>query len=88
MNLEFSHEMYLLIIRKIRIIRIDKGIKQRDIAKAIFVTPTAYNRMEKGRTQITVRNLLLIAKALKVDICDLITDKGNSKRQFSFIEDF
>jgi transcriptional regulator with XRE-family HTH domain len=86
MNLEFSYEMYSQIIRKIRIIRVDKGIKQREIARAIYVTPTAYNRMEKGRTQITVRNLVLIAKALKVDICELVRE-NSGKRQFPGIDD-
>lgn len=82
-----SQEKYLLIVRKIRIIRIDKGIKQRDVAQSIFVTPTAYNRMEKGKTQITVRNLLLIAQALHIDVCDLIREAGN-KKSLTNIGDF
>lgn len=86
-NLETNQENYMLIVRKIRMIRIDKGVKQRDIAKCIFVTPTAYNRMEKGKTQITVRNLLLIAKALHIDICELIKEDAG-KRYFPGIKDF
>lgn len=87
MDMEMSQEQYLRIVRRIRMIRIDKGIKQRDIAKCIFVTPTAYNRMEKGHTQITVRNLLMIAKALGVDIHDLLKET-NMPRSIVEIDDF
>lgn len=70
-----SLERYLRIVRRIRMIRIDKGIKQSDVAKHLFITATAYNRMERGHTQITVRNLLLIAQALGIDVCDLIRER-------------
>lgn len=87
MDMKMSQEQYLRIVRKIRMIRIDKGIKQRDIAKQIFITPTAYNRMEKGHTQITVRNLLMIAHALGIDVHELLRERS-SHRSMIEIGDF
>lgn len=56
---------------KIAAIRKEKGISQVDLAFSIGIEDSALRRIEKGRTNPTIKTLLIIAKGLQVDIKDL-----------------
>lgn len=67
-----SSQLNKLISNKIHQIRESKGVKLLTIARAVSLSPSAYSRIEKGETQITVDNLYKIAEALNVQVQELL----------------
>lgn len=64
-------------------IREDRGILQKDLAKAIQMDPVVLNRIEKNKRPIRGDELLAIAKYFKVSADYLLDNKENSSRVFS-----
>ena len=60
------------ITDKIRKIRLEKSITQKDIANAIGFDVANYNRIEKGAQNLTVNQLAIIASLFKMSIIDII----------------
>jgi transcriptional regulator with XRE-family HTH domain len=69
------------ISARIKEIRTKKNIQQAEIAQAISLTTTAYNRIENGKTQLSVNNLFAIANALQIDVIELLNLSENKKIQ-------
>ena len=67
-----------LAASKIKEIRIEKNILQKQVAKAIGLGENAYSRIEGGFTQITVNNLFKIAETLETTVDNILSLK-NSK---------
>jgi transcriptional regulator with XRE-family HTH domain len=67
------------ISTRIKEIRTRKNIQQAEIAKAINLTTTAYNRIENGKTQLSVNNLFAIANALQIDVSELLNLHINNR---------
>jgi transcriptional regulator with XRE-family HTH domain len=59
---------------KIREIRLSKDIKQNDLARECDFEKASMSRIESGRSNITVRSLYKISKALEVEINELFKD--------------
>lgn len=57
--------------KNLRFIRLSKSIKQNEIAYRCNFDKSSYNNIEAGKRNITILNLLKIAKALDVKIEDL-----------------
>ncbi|HMX02926.1 MAG TPA: helix-turn-helix transcriptional regulator [Cyclobacteriaceae bacterium] len=55
------------ILAKIRAVRQSKGISQSQLAEKIGIDLKTYSNWERGRTDLTTRNIDRIAKALEVD---------------------
>lgn len=53
-------------------IRKIKGLKQSDLAAIIDMEDSSLRRIERGRTNTTIKMLFRIASALEVDFHDLI----------------
>lgn len=66
------------VVHKIKEIRLSKSLSQQALASDIGLDVTAYNRIENGKTQLTVMNLFAIADSLKVDVGDILQIKSNS----------
>ena len=62
--------------RNIKTIREKKGITQKELADLCDFEKPSMNRLEAGRTNVTAKTLLKIAKALHVDPSDLTRNKG------------
>jgi transcriptional regulator with XRE-family HTH domain len=62
---------------RIQQVREERRIKLGAVAKAISLSPSAYSRIEKGETQITVENLFKIANALEVPVQQLLSLKDS-----------
>ena len=58
---------------KIVSLRLEKGLKQFELADKLNISESSLLRIEKGRTNPTYRTLALIANALDISIIDLIT---------------
>lgn len=61
------------VIRNIIDIRKEKGISQEFIADALHVDTSVVSNIERGKRELKVRELEIIAKALKVDVLYLLT---------------
>jgi len=51
----------------IREYRILKGLTQSEIAKRMYITQSAYSRLETGNTKIDTNRLISIAEILEID---------------------
>ncbi len=70
-------ELNKQVSARIQQIREERRIKLASVAKAISLSPSAYSRIEKGETQITVENLYKIADALEVPVQQLLSLKDS-----------
>ncbi len=66
----FEEDVYKKIGKRIRDIRIEKSMTQLDIAAACNFEKSTISRIEAGRTNITVKTLYLLSKALGVEMKD------------------
>jgi transcriptional regulator with XRE-family HTH domain len=60
--------MFKKIGQRIRKVRLDQGIKQKDLARRIGISQGALTNFELGRRRISLEWLLRIAKALDVPL--------------------
>ena len=51
-------------------LRINAGLNQKDVAKALDVTPTTIGRWEQGRTSPSFAKLIQLAELYKCDVGD------------------
>jgi transcriptional regulator with XRE-family HTH domain len=61
-----------LISKKIRICRLTKTYKQEHMAEELGISQSAYSKIERGETDITVSQLRKIAVVLGLTLLDLI----------------
>lgn len=66
------------ISQRIKAIRVDKGIKQADLAKQLNMERTSYHRFENRGDKLTIEQASEIAKALGVTLYDLLVDDNGS----------
>jgi transcriptional regulator with XRE-family HTH domain len=70
--------LQMLLARRIRKIRIAKGLTQADLADKINISPSAYGQIERRAGKCTFETLYKIAKALIVSISYLVNiDESN-----------
>lgn len=60
--------------RKVKMIRLAKGVSQTRMAEEIGVSQTNLSNMEAGRTAITIQNLFKIQKVLGCKMADFFVD--------------
>lgn len=60
------------VCARIKSARLSKNKSQSDLAKALHLTTTAYNRIENNKTQLTITMLFQIAHFLELTISDLL----------------
>lgn len=65
-------EVYAVLGQRIRDQRKARGLKQVELANICDVEPSNLNRIEKGRTNPTIRTLTLIANALGMSLSTLM----------------
>ncbi len=68
-----SEELKVLS-RRVKMVRLAKGISQTNMANAIGVSQTNLSNMEAGRTAITIQNLFKIQKVLDCKMSDFFVD--------------
>ena len=61
-------------------LRQEKGLTQREVAKAMFVSQGTYNNWENGRTQPSIEQLVALSKLFGESI-DYLVGNGSSERQ-------
>jgi len=90
--------MFMELHEKIRFFRHAKGLTQEQMAEKLDITPVAYSNIERGKSGILMERLEEIAKAIEVDLLDLLSlgeknvivlhgDNSNSPNSFnSFLQ--
>ncbi|MCF2491788.1 helix-turn-helix domain-containing protein [Dyadobacter chenhuakuii] len=61
---------------KIRMIRLQKGLSQENMADMLGLSTTAYGDLERGRTELSVSRVENIAKLLDVPLPELLGFDG------------
>lgn len=71
-------ELFRAIGKNIRRIRLSKSMSQQDLAAILNIEKSNMSRIEYGRTNITVRSLYRISRALDVSMKELVdTEQGS-----------
>ncbi|MDR0559560.1 MAG: helix-turn-helix domain-containing protein [Prevotellaceae bacterium] len=60
---------------KIRVTRVGKGLNQENIATELGISITAYSKIERGKTNISILRLDQIAKCLDVSVVDFLIEQ-------------
>jgi transcriptional regulator with XRE-family HTH domain len=67
-----EQNIYILIGKRIKNIREDKGFTQQEIGYRCDFEKSTMSRIEAGRTNLTVKNLYKLSQALGVKLKDLV----------------
>ena len=65
-------DVFIIVGQKIKKKRLEKKMKQQDLAAAIDIEKTNLSRIEAGRTNPTLWTLLKISHALEVPVTELL----------------
>lgn len=76
------------ILKKIIKLRKAKGFTQEKMAEKLFMTRSAYTKLESGLTELAYKKLKLIAEILEVEIEVLIDSKNNQESFVMFIHTY
>lgn len=66
------------ILEQIRIARECKDLSQADLAKKIHISPASYGKLERGENEMGIKMLVKIAKALEMEVADLLSVSGKT----------
>lgn len=74
--------------QKIRRVRTSRELTQDNLAYELGITKSAYSKIERGETNVSINRLTDIAKILEVDIIDFFKDTenvaGDPKDEYGF----
>jgi XRE family transcriptional regulator, regulator of sulfur utilization len=60
------------IIEKIRLLRLQKGYSQENMAELLGVSTTAYGDIERGKTELTLNRIGQIASVFQTSVGDVL----------------
>ncbi len=64
----------MLLHKKIRFLRLNKGWSQETMADKLNMSPNGYGSIERGETNVQISRILQIAKLFEVNASDLFQD--------------
>ncbi len=67
-------EKFKLLGRRVKFLRMDKGIAQTKMAEMLDLSQTNLSNMEAGRTAITTQNLFKMSEILECNMADFFVD--------------
>ena len=68
----FEEDFYKKVGKRIQQIRLEKAMTQLDVAALCNYEKSTISRIESGRTNLTLKTLYLLSKALNVSMKDLV----------------
>jgi len=85
--MKIPKDLLVNIGKNIRFYRTRKGLSQKELADAIGVAPTQFNRLELGATNFSIITLVKVSKALGISL-DMIVygDKPDSVKGRVLVE--
>ena len=72
-------EKFKMLGRRVKFLRLDKGISQTKMAELIGLSQTNLSNMESGRTAITIQNLFKMSDVLECSMADFFTEFDNGR---------
>mgnify|MGYP006377953583 CR=1 FL=1 len=60
------------VLKKIREARKNKGLSHENMANELDMSPSAYNKLERGETTLSLERLLKISEILEVNVGDIL----------------
>ena len=76
-------EKFKLLGRRVKFLRMDKGISQTKMAELIGLSQTNLSNMEAGRTAITTQNLFKMSEILGCKMADFFTEFDGGEHEVS-----
>lgn len=68
-------QLYIKVGKNIRNLRMSQGLSLQELAYRCNYEKSNMSRIEAGKTNLTLKSLLNISKALSVSICDLVKNE-------------
>lgn len=84
-GVEVMKDKYRTLGRRVKYMRMDKGISQTDMADMLDLSQTNLSNMEGGRTAITTQNLFKMQEILKCRMADFFVDFDSKLEETSEI---
>ena len=76
------NERIRLVGNRLKLLRIQKGLGQKQVSKMMGISQAHLSNIEGGRSNITLSNLLKLHDVLEVSMADLFVDiDGDMKKQ-------
>lgn len=72
MSMSNKHPISAKIAKAVRCYRQAQGLTQADVAKAFGLTQSAWNRIENGRSPLTVEHLFVLTDVLRTDMTSIL----------------
>lgn len=72
MNLDETEFITKEVISKIKYLRLKRNYKQAYMAAKLGCSQNAYSKIEIGKTELTFKNILKIARILEINLFDLL----------------
>ena len=80
-------ENFKILGRRVKFLRMEKGISQTKMAELLGLSQTNLSNMESGRTAITTQNLFKMRELLQCTMADFFVDFDGEMEQASQIEE-
>lgn len=76
-NISPEFDLNLFIIERLKNIRSEMQLSQKQFADLLHISPSVINRMEKGRKELTLNFIQKISEKTPYSIGDILDIKGN-----------
>lgn len=73
-EVKFMKEKFKILGRRLKFIRMKRGISQGDMAEMLGLSQTNLSNMESGKTAVTTQNLFKLSEVFKCKISDFFID--------------
>ena len=80
-------ENFKILGRRVKFLRMEKGISQTKMAELLGLSQTNLSNMESGRTAITTQNIFKMRELLQCTMADFFVDFDGEMEQASQIEE-
>lgn len=77
-----NERLYSLVGLRIKVMREERSMSQQDLSTLCGIEKTNLSRIESGRTNLTIKNLYLISRALRIRMKELIDVDGEDEKEF------
>lgn len=77
---------YSIIGKRIKNTRLEKNIKQKELANELGVSIAYMSKIEKGNTKINLERLIQIARILNVCPAQLLNEINCEKKDYDFLK--
>jgi len=81
LEVNIMEENFKTLGRRVKYMRMDKGISQTNMAEMLGLSQTNLSNMESGRTTITTQNLFKMRDILECNMADFFVDFDNGKEK-------